>query len=267
MCSLFFVRIVRLMWLTRYKDFEDVVILTGPNMGGKSTYMRQVAICVIMAQMGCFIRAKQAEMPLFDAIYTRMGASDDILAGQSTFMVEMNEANAALSRATSQSLILFDEIGRGTSTYDGMALAKAIIEYLATHIKAKCIFSTHYHEITQLADELDNVVNMQVDVLEQKDKVTFLYRVKPGRAKQSYGIHVAQLAHLPYSLLSKARGYLRDYEDSATKFDGEVRVERVLPEFLNELESVDVNHLSPIEAHGLLDRVIVALREFNDGED
>ncbi|NLC96955.1 MAG: DNA mismatch repair protein MutS [Erysipelotrichaceae bacterium] len=190
----------------------EIEIITGPNMGGKSTYMRQIALIVIMAQVGCFVPCRSCNMPVFDKIFTRIGASDDILSGQSTFMVEMIEANNALSNATKKSLILFDEIGRGTSTYDGMALAQAMIEYIATIIHAKTLFSTHYHELTNLADNLQNVKNVHVQVHEDKEKVTFLYKVKPGVAKRSYGINVAKLANLPESVIDRAKELLKELE-------------------------------------------------------
>src|SRR5690554_2673682 len=177
-------------------------------MGGKSTYMRQIALLIIMAQMGCFVPAKQADLPIFDAIFTRIGASDDILSGQSTFMVEMVEANVALSQATNRSLILFDEIGRGTSTYDGMALAQAIIEYVTTVIKAKTIFSTHYHELTSLEGKLHSVQNIVTKVIEKNGEITFLYRIKQGKADKSYGVNVANIAKLPESVIERAKTIL-----------------------------------------------------------
>ncbi len=196
----------------RLDDKTEVEIITGPNMGGKSTYMRQTALIVIMAQIGCFVPCKSCTMPLFDKIFTRIGASDDILSGQSTFMVEMLEANNALSFAGKNSLILFDEIGRGTSTYDGMALAQAMIEYIAGVIHAKTLFSTHYHELTSLADNMDNIKNVHVEVHEDKDQIIFMYKVKPGVAKRSYGINVAKLANLPSSVINRANTLLKELE-------------------------------------------------------
>lgn len=191
---------------------ESILLITGPNMGGKSTYMRQTALIVIMAQMGCYVPAASVRMPVFDKIFTRIGASDDILSGQSTFMVEMSEANRALQEATEHSLILFDEIGRGTSTYDGMALAQAMIEYIASCVKAKTLFSTHYHELTSLTDSIGVVRNVHVVVKEEKDQVTFLYKVKEGRADRSYGINVARLAGLPEAVLDRARDLQKELE-------------------------------------------------------
>ena len=197
---------------TEMNQAQMIHILTGPNMGGKSTYMRQLALVIILAQMGSYVPAKKAELPLIDALFTRMGASDDILSGQSTFMVEMIEANTALQNATKDSLVLFDEIGRGTSTFDGMALAQAMVEYLATVVKCKTIFSTHYHELTQLEHSLPQVKNMHVEVFEENNEVTFLYRVKHGRADRSYGVNVARLAHLPNAIIDRAGQLITELE-------------------------------------------------------
>lgn len=193
-------------------DEEFILLITGPNMGGKSTYMRQVALIVIMAQMGSYVPCEKCEMPIFDKIFTRIGASDDIISGESTFMVEMKEANNALQAATSNSLILFDEIGRGTSTYDGMALAQAIIEHIATKVKAKTLFSTHYHELTTLSDSITGMKNVHVMVKEDKDDVTFLYKIKDGPVGHSYGINVARLAGLPDSVIERAKGLQEELE-------------------------------------------------------
>lgn len=190
----------------------DMLLITGPNMSGKSTYMRQLALIVIMAQAGGFIPADHATLPVFDKIFTRIGASDDLANGQSTFMVEMLEANAALSHATSRSLILFDEIGRGTATYDGMALAQAIIEYLHDHVHAKTLFSTHYHELTALADHLDRLRNVHVGATLDHGNLVFLHKMLAGPADKSYGIHVAKLAGLPEELLQRADKVLQHLE-------------------------------------------------------
>ena len=195
-------------------DDTSVLMITGPNMGGKSTYMRQIVLMVILAQIGCYVPAKKAELPIFDQIFTRMGASDDLMAGQSTFMVEMNEANHALKNATEKSLIVFDEIGRGTATYDGMALAQAILEYVTTCVHAKTLFSTHYHELTALEEVNRSIRNVHVAVKEKDGEVTFLYQVKPGSADKSYGIHVAKLANLPESVLTRANELLHIMEQN-----------------------------------------------------
>ncbi|MCO6543560.1 MAG: DNA mismatch repair protein MutS [Lactobacillus sp.] len=193
----------------------SVLLITGPNMSGKSTYMRQMALIVIMAQVGCFIPAQKAELPIFDHIFTRIGAADDLISGNSTFMVEMMEANDALQHATAHSLIIFDEIGRGTATYDGMALAQAIVEYLNNHVHAKTLFSTHYHELTELASELDSVQNIHVDATQENGKLVFLHKVLPGPADKSYGIHVAKLAGLPMELLQRAQKILTSLENQS----------------------------------------------------
>ena len=195
----------------------NILLITGPNMAGKSTYMRQCAITVIMAQMGCFVPCKSASLPIFDKIFTRIGASDDLVSGESTFMVEMKEANYAISEATENSLILFDELGRGTATYDGMSLAQAILEYIHDKIKAKTMFSTHYHELTSLEKDLKHLKNVHVSALEENGKVTFLHKVKPGAVDKSYGIHVASLAHLPNSLIERADDILNVYEKKNIK--------------------------------------------------
>ncbi|MEK4199679.1 DNA mismatch repair protein MutS [Cytobacillus sp. FSL K6-0265] len=196
-----------------YMDQErELLLITGPNMSGKSTYMRQIALTSILAQIGCFVPAKQAVLPIFDQVFTRIGAADDLISGQSTFMVEMLEARNAIVHATENSLILFDEIGRGTSTYDGMALAQAIIEYIHHHIGAKTLFSTHYHELTVLAEELPRIENVHVSAVEQNGKVVFLHKIKEGSADKSYGIHVAQLAELPETLIQRANDILTRLE-------------------------------------------------------
>lgn len=192
----------------------DILLITGPNMSGKSTYMRQLALIVIMGQMGCFVPASHASLPLFDQIFTRIGAMDDLFGGQSTFMVEMNETNHAIQNATSRSLLLFDEIGRGTATYDGMALAEAIIEYVHNRIGAKTLFSTHYHELTELSKRLDKLENIHVGAVEERGSLVFLHKIKPGPGDKSYGVQVAQLAGLPEDLLDRASMILRDLEQT-----------------------------------------------------
>lgn len=192
---------------------ENIILLiTGPNMSGKSTYMRQLALTVVMAQIGCFVPAESAELPIFDQIFTRIGASDDLIAGQSTFMVEMMEANQALRHATPNSLILFDELGRGTATYDGMALAQAIIEYIHREVKAKTLFSTHYHELTVLDENLPGLKNIHVGAVEKNGEVVFLHKMMDGPADKSYGIHVAKIAGLPSALLERAATILSALE-------------------------------------------------------
>ncbi|WP_429970702.1 DNA mismatch repair protein MutS [Fructilactobacillus sp. Tb1] len=191
-----------------------ILLITGPNMSGKSTYMRQLALIVILAQMGCFVPAEKAEMPIFDQIFTRIGAADDLISGKSTFMVEMKEANQAIQNATENSLILFDELGRGTSTYDGVALAQAIIEYIHDKVHAKTMFSTHYHELTDLSAELKHLKNVHVGAAEKDGKLVFLHKVLDGAADKSYGINVAQLAGLPDDLLARAQSVLDQFENN-----------------------------------------------------
>lgn len=195
------------------KADEPILLITGPNMGGKSTYMRQVALCIIMAQIGSFVPCDHANLPVFDQIFTRIGASDDLISGQSTFMVEMLEANNALRYATKDSLIIFDEIGRGTATFDGMAIAQAMIEYIATHIQCMTLFSTHYHELTMM-DEKYHIQNVHASASVEGDHIVFLYKIKPGRSHRSYGINVAQLAKLPEQVIERAKVILKSLEDN-----------------------------------------------------
>jgi DNA mismatch repair protein MutS len=196
---------------------REVLLITGPNMSGKSTYMRQIALTAILAQIGCFVPATQVVLPIFDQVFTRIGAADDLISGQSTFMVEMLEAKNAITNATQNSLVLFDEIGRGTSTYDGMALAQAIIEYIHERIGAKTLFSTHYHELTILEEELTKLKNVHVSAIEHNGKVVFLHKIKEGPADKSYGIHVAELAELPKDLIIRANEILQTLEEPATQ--------------------------------------------------
>ena len=195
----------------------ELLLITGPNMAGKSTYMRQMAMIVIMAQIGCFVPAKEAYLPVFDKIFTRIGASDDLVSGESTFMVEMMEANNAIKGATEKSLILFDELGRGTATYDGMSLAQAIIEYIHDNIRAITLFSTHYHELTALEKHKKHIKNIHVAALEENGTITFLHKIKDGSVDKSYGIHVAKLANLPSSLIKRADEILKTYESKRGK--------------------------------------------------
>lgn len=238
----------------KMSEDEHIQLITGPNMGGKSTYMRQNALLVVMAQMGSFIPAKSAELPIFDRIFTRIGASDDILTGKSTFMVEMMEANTALRYATKRSLILFDEIGRGTATYDGMALAQAMLEYIDEAIGAKTLFSTHYHELTELAEEHQSMRNVHVDVREEKNEIEFRYRVVEGKADKSYGINVAKLAHLPKVVLDRASQLLLNFEnqDNNQNYQPSLFVmDQVQPEkskLLQQLQELDIDSMTPRDA-------------------
>jgi DNA mismatch repair protein MutS len=242
---------------TAFIEDERIRIITGPNMSGKSTYLRQSALLVLMAQMGSFIPAGSARIGMVDRIFTRIGAQDEIHAGQSTFMVEMNEVATILHQATSRSLLILDEVGRGTSTYDGVSIAWAVVEYLHNHpdLRAKTLFATHYHELTRLGELLPGVSNYHVAVSEAAGEVIFLHRILPGSSDRSYGIHVAQLAGLPRPVIQRADEILKQLEDSS----GEViRLDQQLPRqmalfpatnpLLDELEVLDLNALSPIEA-------------------
>ena len=240
-----------------FEKGEIVRIITGPNMSGKSTYLRQTALIVLMAQMGSFVPADSAKIGLVDRIFTRIGAPDEIHAGQSTFMVEMIEASNILHHATSRSLLILDELGRGTSTYDGLSIAWAVIEYIHNHphLRAKTLFATHYHELTQLAELLPGIRNYNVAVSEADGKVVFLHKIVPGGADRSYGIHVAQLAGLPAPVIQRAGEIMAELEKTsgrAVKIDPHAAQQAMLfPDsspLLDELKNVDVNSLSPIEA-------------------
>ena len=237
----------------------NTLLITGPNMSGKSTYMRQLAIIIIMAQIGSFVPAKSAKLPIFDKIFTRIGASDDLVSGESTFMVEMMEAKNAITNATDKSLILFDELGRGTATYDGISLAQAILEYVNKKIKCKTLFSTHYHELTALED-MNGIKNVHVEAYEKDGDVTFLHKVKEGAIDKSYGIHVAKIAGMPKELLERAQNILTSYESSnknikisnteqvAFNFDQEPEHNEVL----DRLEEIDPLKCTPMDAINLL---------------
>ena len=238
---------------------KNILLITGPNMAGKSTYMRQLAITVIMAQIGCFIPCSSATLKVFDAIYTRIGASDDLVSGESTFMVEMNEANNAISNATSNSLVLFDELGRGTATFDGMALAQSIIEYIHDNIGCKTMFSTHYHELTDLENNLKYLKNIHVSAHEENGTVTFLHKIKEGSVDKSYGLHVAKLANLPDKLIKRASDILSIYENKEKKRDIKIQESLPLDELMNEeskvekkLKEIDPMNITPMEALTIL---------------
>lgn len=243
---------------------RDIQLITGPNMSGKSTYMRQLAIIVILAQIGSYVPAQRAELPIFDAIYTRIGAADDLVSGQSTFMVEMMEANHAIRKATPQSLILFDELGRGTATYDGMALAQSIIEYIHDRTGAKTLFATHYHELTALSESLSRLENVHVATLERDGQVTFLHKIETGPADKSYGIHVAKIAGLPEELLKRADAILTKLEgqaqqvplaDATPKKEVSSQVAEQMSLFeevtentvITELKNLDLYNMTPME--------------------
>ncbi len=237
----------------------NTLLITGPNMSGKSTFMRQLAIIIIMAQMGSFVPAKKAKLPMFDKIFTRIGASDDLVSGESTFMVEMMEARNAIANATKDSLILFDELGRGTATYDGMSLAQAILEYVNNEIGCKTLFSTHYHELTAL-EEIKGIKNVHVEAYLKDGNVTFLHKVSPGAIDKSYGIHVAKLAGMPTKVLERAESILDYYEkqdEGVTKRNTEQVAfdfdePEVNTEVMDKLDEIDPLKVTPMEAINLL---------------
>ena len=234
------------------------LLITGPNMAGKSTYMRQLAIIVIMAQIGSYVPCKSCDIPIFDKIFTRIGASDDLVSGESTFMVEMKEANYAITNATSKSLILLDELGRGTATFDGMSLAYAILEYIHNEIGAKTLFSTHYHELTDLCKKLKKVKNVHVSAKEEDGTVTFLHKVVEGAVSKSYGINVASLAKLPESVIKRAEEILKTYENKNKNKKQEIVqtsfsfVEEKEDINLKKIKDLDLLNITPIEAMNFL---------------
>ena len=246
----------------------NILLITGPNMSGKSTYMRMLAIIVILNQIGSFVPSKKATLPIFDNIFTRIGASDDLVSGESTFMVEMKEANNAVENATENSLILFDELGRGTATYDGMSLAQAILEYIHDHIKAKTLFSTHYHELTSLEQNLRNLKNVHVSAKEENDKIIFLHKVKKGAVDKSYGIHVASLVNLPNEIIKRAREILNVYESKETKkqvytqtslfLDFDRKEDNIIEE---KIKAINPLEITPIEALNILDNLKKEIEE------
>jgi DNA mismatch repair protein MutS len=243
----------------RFSQEETILIITGPNMSGKSTFLRQVALIVLMAQIGSFVPADQARLGLVDRIFTRIGAQDEIWAGQSTFMVEMIEMANILHHATSRSLLILDEIGRGTSTYDGLSIAWAVVEYIHNHprLRAKTLYATHYHELTELASLLPRVRNYNVAVAEEGDRVIFLHKIVPGGADRSYGIHVAQLAGLPRTVIHRAEEILKELERDSQRAPirprriAEIRQLALFPEtspIIEELKKLDVESMTPLEA-------------------
>ena len=237
-------------------------------MAGKSTYMRQMAMIAIMAQIGSFVPASYANIPVFDKIFTRIGASDDLVSGESTFMVEMMEANNAITHATENSLILFDELGRGTATYDGMSLAAAIIEYIHDKVKAKTFFSTHYHELTDLEKTHKHLKNVHVSAKEENGNITFLHKIKDGSIDKSYGIHVAKLSKLPNELIKRAEEYLNKYEkNEKSKHDS---VEQIALSFdepseeneiIEELKKLNPLEMTPIDAMNKLYELVIEAKK------
>ncbi|MBQ6817757.1 MAG: DNA mismatch repair protein MutS [Bacilli bacterium] len=251
---------------------DSILLITGPNMSGKSTFMRQTALIAIMAQIGCYVPAAAAKLPIFDAIYTRIGAADDIVSGQSTFMVEMSEVNNALHNATKNSLILFDEIGRGTATYDGMALAQAIIEYIHQNIQCKTLFSTHYHELTVLEDDLEGLQNVHVSAEEVNGEIVFMHKVVKGSVNRSYGVNVAKLANIPLDVILRAEDILHKLEANQTGdkaslsiknyqapllYDSKTEKEVLV---LNKIKEANLYNMSPLEVMNLLDELQKSLK-------
>lgn len=247
----------------RLDQDTDIYLITGPNMSGKSTYMRQMALIAVMAQVGSFVPADSAELPIFDQIFTRIGAADDLISGQSTFMVEMTEANEALQNATKRSLVLFDEIGRGTATYDGMALAGAIVQYLHDEVGAKVLFATHFHELTDLEQTLPRLKNIHVGATEENGKLIFLHKILPGPADQSYGIHVAQLAGLPRKVLRKATKLLNRLEAQGSNL-GPTSAQLDLFSSNEEPETVTDQELAPSTETELSDKEKDVLDEISN---
>ncbi|MFA7106549.1 MAG: hypothetical protein WC154_04525, partial [Candidatus Izemoplasmatales bacterium] len=261
-----------------YMDKDNqILLITGPNMSGKSTYMRQLAIIIILAQIGCFVPTESCKIPVFDQIFTRIGASDDLTTGKSTFMVEMLEVNYALQNATENSLILFDEIGRGTATYDGMALAQAIIEYCHYKINCKILFSTHYHELTYLEDGLKSLKNVHVKANEEKGNIVFLHKVVEGPTDKSYGIHVAKLAKLPRNIINRSQSILEELEKNHGKniikpqtidlfnyLDTVKEENNNNDEYINIIEQIkqlDIMELTPIKAMNILNDIVEEVKK------
>jgi len=255
--------------------------LTGPNMSGKSTYIRQVALIVLMAQIGSFVPASYAKMSLTDRVFTRVGASDDLSAGRSTFLVEMDEAANIINNATKYSLIILDEVGRGTSTYDGVSIAWAIAEHIDQKIQSRCLFATHYHELVKLEDELEGIKNFNVAVIEEGDDVIFLRKIEKGGTNKSYGIHVAKMAGLPDDIIERAEEILSGFEQedmfgvrsnvsskkeqrseiTKNKDDKEGQLtfmdnnlSETMPSIFNELKTLDLDKLTPLEALLVLEK-------------
>ena len=257
---------------TVFEPDERIRVITGPNMSGKSTYLRQVALILLLAQMGSFVPARSAKVGLADRIFTRIGAQDEIHAGQSTFMVEMVEAANLLHHATRRSLLILDEIGRGTSTYDGLSIAWAVVEFIHTHpkLRARTLFATHYHELIRLADLLPAVRNYNVGVTEEGGRVIFLHKIVPGGADRSYGIHVAELAGLPRPVLNRAQEILTQLEANSSSPQAAHRPVRQLALFpdhdplLQELSALDLSALTPLEA---LNKLFEWQQKFAEGRD
>ncbi|HEX9062434.1 MAG TPA: DNA mismatch repair protein MutS, partial [Clostridia bacterium] len=267
-----------------YLDFDEdrLSIITGPNMAGKSTYMRQVAIIVLMSQMGCFVPAKSAEIGIVDRIFTRVGASDDLSSGQSTFMVEMSEVANILNNATARSLLILDEIGRGTSTFDGLSIAWAVIEHISDRVKMGCraLFATHYHELTELEGKIKGIKNYCISVKEQGEDIIFLRKIIRGGADESYGIHVARLAGVPKAVVTRAKDILTELEDAdiskkelrfkrnKAPVEGQIdifsyQVPKWMEDVISEIKETDIQTLTPIDALNVIYKLQQKIRKGN----
>ena len=247
-----------------------IQIITGPNMAGKSTYMRQMAVIIIMAQMGSFIPASSADIGICDKVFTRIGASDNISKGESTFMLEMNEVSNIIKNSTDKSFVILDEVGRGTSSDDGLSIAMAIVEYLSKHKKTKTVFATHFHELTVLENDLDNVVNLKIEILEENNNLIFLRKISKGKSDRSYGIEVAKLSGLPNEIIDNASNFMNRLESQDFL---EVNKGKELKDSINTIkdkkieelkffaQSIDINNLTPLEAINKLNIAIEKIGE------
>ncbi|MBQ0099027.1 MAG: DNA mismatch repair protein MutS, partial [Firmicutes bacterium] len=241
-------------------------IITGPNMAGKSTYMRQVAIISLMAHMGSFVPCDSAKIPLIDRIFTRIGASDNLISDQSTFMVEMTETANILANATNKSLIILDEIGRGTSTFDGLSIAWSVVEYINNVVKAKTLFATHYHELTELEGKIEGIKNFKVTVKEVNGGIVFLRKIMRGGANRSFGIEVASLSGISKDITNRAKEILKSLENNDITFniDSEVTEEKKPSRVEKTLKEIDINKMTPIDAFNTLTELIDMVGEKNE---
>ncbi|MDU5444610.1 MAG: DNA mismatch repair protein MutS, partial [Finegoldia magna] len=258
---------------------NDIQLITGPNMSGKSTYLRQVALICILNQIGSFVPATKANISIVDKIFTRIGSSDNLFKGESTFMVEMKEMSNIIKYATSNSLLVLDEIGRGTSTFDGLSLAWAIVEYISKNIKAKTLFATHYHELTELEKKLDNLINMKVDIKETNDSIIFLRKITRGSTDKSYGIEVAELAGMPKTLIKRAKSILKEIDKEDTKidlpiadftvnnYDDDEKNINELENFKDEIKNININEITPLQSLQLLNELVIKASKLGDKDD
>ena len=255
------------------EDDNLIQIITGPNMAGKSTYMRQMAIIIILAQMGSFVPSDEAEISICDKVFTRIGASDNISKGESTFMLEMNEVSNILKNATPSSFIILDEVGRGTSSDDGLSIAMSLVEYLSKKKRVKTVFATHFHELTVLENKLDNVINLKIDILEENNELVFLRKISRGKSDRSYGIGVAKMSGLPQELIDNAKSFMKNLDQEKgegifsknSKSSINTTIDDISNNKINNLkkntESVDINTLTPIEAMNTLNELIEKIKE------